>query len=81
VKLTLTISENRLIQTFLEQKNVVISHRDLVHKALGYDIKDWEAPEILRPLISRLRHKLSTFPGMAERIICIRGSGYLFEDE
>jgi len=46
----------------------------------GYDISDWGAPEVLRPLVSRLRRKLSTFSGSEKWITNVRGTGYVFED-
>jgi DNA-binding response OmpR family regulator len=47
----------------------------------GYDVSQREAQEILRPLVSRLRHKLNGFPGIYERIVSVRGTGYVFELE
>jgi DNA-binding response OmpR family regulator len=45
----------------------------------GYDTSQREAPEILRPLVSRLRHKLDQFPALSERVVSVRGTGYLYE--
>ena len=47
----------------------------------GYDTSQREAPEILRPLVSRLRHKLEKFPILSEHVVSVRGTGYLYEIE
>jgi DNA-binding response OmpR family regulator len=53
----------------------------LVLLVQGYDTSQREAPEILRPLVSRLRHKLEAFPALSDRIVSVRGTGYLYEGE
>jgi DNA-binding response OmpR family regulator len=57
----------------------VFAHRELVLLVQGYDTSQREAPEILRPLVSRLRHKLEVFPALADHIVSIRGTGYVYE--
>ena len=76
---SLTPTENRLFQHLVENRGRVITHRELVNSAQGYDVNEWEAPEVLRPLISRLRRKLSNFPGSEDWVINIRGTGYLYD--
>ncbi len=78
---SLTPAEGHLLKVFLENIGKVYSHRDLVLLVQGYDVSQREAQEILRPLVSRLRHKLEVFPGIYERIISVRGTGYVFEPE
>ncbi|MBN1667717.1 MAG: response regulator transcription factor [Anaerolineales bacterium] len=75
----LTPTEGKLLQILLEYKGRVMSHQELVFLVQGYDIQDWEAPEVLRPLVSRLRRKLSVFPGGGDWIVNVRGTGYVFE--
>ena len=77
----LTPAEGRLLRVLIENPGRVYSHRELVLLVQGYDTSQREAPEILRPLVSRLRHKLEPFPALSESIISIRGTGYLFEPE
>jgi DNA-binding response OmpR family regulator len=77
----LTPAEGHLLKVFLENTGKVFSHRELVLLVQGYDVSQREAQEILRPLVSRLRHKLSSFPTLYERIISVRGTGYVFEAE
>jgi DNA-binding response OmpR family regulator len=79
-KLThLTPAEGRLLRILMENEGKVFSHRELVLLVQGYETSQREAPEILRPLVSRLRHKLETFPVLAERVTSVRGTGYVYE--
>ena len=75
----LTPAEGRLMRILMENEGKVFSHRELVLLVQGYDTSQREAPEILRPLVSRLRHKLEQFPILSERVVSIRGTGYLYE--
>lgn len=77
---TLTATEARLFSVLLENRPRVMSHKDLVQQVQGYETTDWEAPEVLRPLISRLRRKLSAFSGGERWIVNVRGAGYMFEE-
>jgi DNA-binding response OmpR family regulator len=65
----------------MENEGKVFSHRELVLLVQGYDTSQREAPEILRPLVSRLRHKLDEFPALSERVASVRGTGYVYEGE
>lgn len=78
---SLTPAEGHLLKVFLENTGKVYSHRELVLLVQGYDVSQREAQEILRPLVSRLRHKLQPFPTLFERIVSVRGTGYVFESE
>jgi DNA-binding response OmpR family regulator len=78
---SLTPAEGHLLKVFLENTGKVFSHRELVLLVQGYDVSQREAQEILRPLVSRLRHKLGAFPALFERIRSVRGTGYVFEEE
>ena len=78
-RVTLTPTEGKLLKVLFENKGRVMSHKDLVFLVQGYDIAEWEAPEVLRPLISRLRRKLSTFPNGENWIVNVRGTGYVFD--
>ena len=79
LQVTLTPTEGKLLQILIENKGRVMTHRDLVFLVQGYETTDWEAPEVLRPLISRLRRKLSSFPNGEKWISNIRGTGYVFD--
>jgi DNA-binding response OmpR family regulator len=78
-RVTLTPTEGKLLKVLFENKGRVMSHKDLVFLVQGYEITDWEAPEVLRPLVSRLRRKLSTFPNGEDWIVNVRGTGYVFD--
>ena len=75
----LTPAEGRLLRVLLANEGKVFAHRELVLLVQGYDTSQREAPEILRPLVSRLRHKLEDFPALADHIVSIRGTGYVYE--
>jgi DNA-binding response OmpR family regulator len=75
----LTPAEGRLLRVLIENPGRVYTHRELVLLVQGYDTSQREAPEILRPLVSRLRHKLESFPSLSESIVSVRGTGYLYE--
>ena len=77
----LTPAEGRLLRVLIENPGRVYTHRELVLLVQGYDTSQREAPEILRPLVSRLRHKLETFPSLSKSIVSVRGTGYLYEVE
>lgn len=78
-KVSLTPTEGQLMKVLLENRGRVLSHRELVMLVQGYQTTDWEAPEIMRPLVSRLRRKLATFAEGDEWIINVRGTGYVFD--
>jgi two-component system KDP operon response regulator KdpE len=77
----LTPAEGRLLKILMENAGKVFSHRELVLLVQGYDTSQQEAPEILRPLVSRLRHKLESFPALSERVASVRATGYVYEGE
>ncbi|MGB8213403.1 MAG: response regulator transcription factor [Anaerolineales bacterium] len=77
----LTPAEGRLLRIFIENIGKVFTHRELVLLVQGYSTTQQEAPEILRPLVSRLRQKLAEFPSLMQRVVSVRGTGYVFEDE
>lgn len=79
VRVNLTPTEGKLMKVLIEHRGQVLSHRELVLLVQGYETTDWEAPEVLRPLISRLRRKLVVFPGGENWISNVRGTGYVFE--
>ena len=77
----LTPAEGRLLRILMENSGRVFSHRELVLLVQGYDASQREAPEILRPLVSRLRHKLEVFPMLKNRVTSVRGTGYVYEGD
>jgi len=79
VKERLTPTEGKLLEIFVTNWGRVMSHGNLVFLVQGYEVPEWEAPEVLRPLISRLRRKLSSFPKGEKWISSVRGIGYVFD--
>lgn len=75
----LTPAEGRLLRIFVDNVGKVFSHRELVLLVQGYSTSQQESPEILRPLVSRLRQKLAPLPSVRDRIASVRGTGYVFE--
>ncbi len=78
-EISLTPAEGRLLRIFIENVGRVFSHRELVLLVQGYETAKHEAPEILRPLVSRLRQKLSPIPALDGAVVSVRGTGYVFE--
>jgi DNA-binding response OmpR family regulator len=75
----LTPTEARLLEVLFQQKSEMISHAELVHLCQGYRVDNEEAAKILRPVVSRLRQKMSVIPGWTDWIKNVRGSGYMLE--
>ena len=79
LQVNLTPTESNLLSVFLENRERVLSHVELVALLQGVTVEVDEAPEILRPMVSRLRKKLAEFPGTEKWVKNIRGTGYLFD--
>lgn len=77
--LSLTPTEARLMRILYDRKNEMVPHSELVFLIQGYQIDTEEAAKILRPVVSRLRQKLSVIPEWGDRIKNIRGAGYVLE--
>ena len=77
----LSPSEARLLQVLLMQRGQVVSHQALVDAVHGYHVSPWEAPEIMRPIVSRLRRKLAMLPNGRRWIVNVRGVGYMLDWE
>jgi DNA-binding response OmpR family regulator len=75
----LTPTEIRVMEALCQKTNRVVSHSDLVFGVQGYELESEEAATILRPVMSRLRQKLSVIPGGKDWIQTIRGAGYILE--
>jgi DNA-binding response OmpR family regulator len=77
--LSLTPTESRLLKILFERKNEMVPHSELVYLIQGYQIETEEAAKILRPVVSRLRQKLTSVPEWDDRIKNVRGAGYVLE--
>ncbi len=79
VEVHLTPTEARLLHILLQHRDQVLSHQILVEFVHGYRVEPWEAPEILRPIVSRLRRKLEKVPRGRQWIVSVRGTGYMLD--
>jgi DNA-binding response OmpR family regulator len=78
-RVDLTPNEGLLLSTFLENRGRVLTHQELVMEVKRTEVPEDRAPEILRPMVSRLRKKLGKFSGEREWVKNIRGKGYVFD--
>jgi len=78
--LHLTPTEFRLLAALMTQPDKVLTAPELVHEAQGYEADEHEAREIIRPAVSRLRHKLEPYPRSAKCVVSVRGQGYMFSE-
>ena len=75
VELNLTISEYKLLITFLENPNLVLTRNQLLD-ALWSDNGDFVDDNTLSVYIRRLREKLEDDPTKPSYILTVRGFGY-----
>jgi DNA-binding response OmpR family regulator len=75
----LTPAETRLLLALHQRRGHVVTCEELVREVQGYPVESWEAPAMIRPVISRLRLKVKQAGGDPDRIGTVRGSGYLLE--
>lgn len=75
----LTTSEAALLACLIQHPDRVLSCRVLAREALGYEVPEREARELVRPHISRLRRKIGA--ALPALIHTVRGQGYLFSGD
>ena len=73
----LTVNEAILLAHLMRRPDTALSCRELALDALGYDVSEKEAQEIVRPHISRLRSKIEPDATPPRWIRTIRGKGYM----
>ncbi|HHS96387.1 MAG TPA: response regulator transcription factor [Chloroflexi bacterium] len=74
----LSPTETALLAQLMRYPQTVLSCRTLAQRALGYDLTEAEAREIIRPHICRLRRKIEPDPAHPRLIRTIVGRGYQF---
>jgi DNA-binding response OmpR family regulator len=74
----LTKGETDVVVSLMASPNRVLSCRELVFAAWGYDTDETEAVSIIRPYISRLRRKIAAVIKEPQLIRTVRGYGYYF---
>lgn len=55
-----------------------LSARSIVNEVMGRDMDEDKAASLIRPHISRLRSKVEPTPQMPQRLLTVRGKGYMF---
>ncbi len=75
----LTPTEFDVLLSLMRNAGQVLSCRELVRQAQGYELDERDARYLIRPHITRLRQKLVAEPGTPEYIHNVRGAGYFFE--
>ena len=78
-RVELTPNEGLVLSTFLENRGRVLTHQELIVEIKGNEVEEGKAPEILRPMISRLRKKLDAFSKDRNWVRNVRGKGYVFD--
>ncbi len=76
-RLDLTPREYQLLQYFVEHARKALSRERILEAVWGYDY-DGEA-RVVNVTIQRLRDKLEADPALPQRIVTVRGVGYMFE--
>ncbi|MEW6568352.1 MAG: response regulator transcription factor [Chloroflexota bacterium] len=76
----LTPAELRLFLALYRHRGRVVRFTELVDQVQGYQVEAWEAPAMVRPVVSRLREKLRRVGASPECIETVRGSGYLLAE-
>ena len=77
----LTRNEVKLLACLMRRANQTVSPADIVREVQGFPATDREAAEIIRPIVSRLRRKLTQLPGAANIVVTVKGAGYRFESQ
>jgi DNA-binding response OmpR family regulator len=74
--LDFSATEYDLLAYLAEESPRVVSPQELVRAAQGYESQPWEASDIVRYHIHRIRHKIKTAAGRSDVIRTVRGVGY-----
>ena len=74
----LSKGEAQVLALLMDCPDQVLSCRQLVRTAWGYDLDERESQSVVRPYIFRLRQKIESDPDHPQVIQTVRGSGYLF---
>lgn len=77
----LTENEAALLACLMARPGQTLSCGDLAREALGYDLTEQEAQDIVRPHISRLRKKIEPDPQSPCLVCTVRGEGYYCSTE
>lgn len=78
--LSLSPTEFNLLAYLVQEAPRVVPAQELVEKVLGYSLEPWEARELIRFHIHRLRAKVRDTAGRADLIRTVRGVGYTLQE-
>lgn len=78
-RVKLSPNESLMMGIFINNPGKLLTHQEIADHVVG----DYANPpaEVCRPIISRLRKALSTFPGGEKWIETIRGKGYVLKGD
>ncbi|MBN1889396.1 MAG: response regulator transcription factor [Thermoflexales bacterium] len=77
--LELSPTEFEIMAYLANEAPRVVSPQELVRAMQGYECEAWEASEMLRYHIHRIRHKVKHVSGRTDLIRTVRGVGYTIE--
>ncbi len=77
--LDLTITEFKILTYLADEAPRVVSPVELMRDVLGEKADPWEAREIVRSHVYRIRRKIKAIAGQVELIRTVRGVGYTLE--
>ena len=72
--------EAAIVHCLTAQRGEPMSARNIVHAVMGRDVDEEQAASLIRPHISRLRSKVEPLPQMPQRLLTVRGKGYMLVD-
>ncbi len=78
--LELSSTEFDILVYLIRKYPNVVSPEDLVREVQGYDSDPWEASNIIRSHIYRIRRKIESATGESDVIRTVRGVGYTLEE-
>lgn len=78
--LELSPTEFDLLAYLISEAPRVVSPQELVREVQGYESEQWEASEIVRQHIRRLRQKIKNNTGRTSIISTVRGVGYTIQE-
>ncbi len=70
--------EAAIISCLSAHTGLPLSARAIVNQVMGRDMDEDKAASLIRPHISRLRSKVEPTPQMPQRLLTVRGKGYMF---
>jgi DNA-binding response OmpR family regulator len=81
VAVKLTASEFRILASLVRRPGAVLSSRELMRAAQGYDMPEDEANDIVKVHVRRIRRKIEPDPEHPRYVLNVRGLGYVVPRE